>query len=158
MAAATRCAPALLLERWLLAGPPDGICRWRLTGEGVGRVGEELAARWLRARGARLIGRNVEAEEGELDLLALEGTDLVVVEVKTGWRPTWAREDSPWRPADRLGEDALARRSRAATRFGRRTGRRARVDLIEVHALAGERRVQVTRWSDVGRLRRGHGP
>ena len=46
VAAATRCAPALLLERWLLAGPPDGwSSRWRLTGEGVGRqVGEELAA------------------------------------------------------------------------------------------------------------------
>ncbi len=157
MATATRCAPAVLLERWLLAGPPDGASRWRLTGEGVGRVGEELAARWLRARGLRLLGRNLRAPEGELDLLALEGADLVVIEVKTGWSPASASESSPWRPAGRLRKEALARRARAAARLGRRTGRRARVDLVEVRALAGEQRVEVTRWSDVGRVPARHG-
>ncbi|MEE2939191.1 MAG: YraN family protein, partial [Planctomycetota bacterium] len=116
MAAATRWAPSPLLERWLLAGPPDGVSRWRLTGEEVGRVGEELAARWLRARGVRLLGRNLEAPEGELDLLALEGAELVVVEVKAGWCPAWAPEDSPWRPAARLRREPLARRARAAAR------------------------------------------
>ena len=151
MAAAARCAPAVLLERWLLAGPPDRASSWRLRGEGVGCIGEELAARWLRARGLRILGRNVAAPEGELDLLAIEGDDVVVVEVKTGWRPAWAPENSRWRPALRLREVSTARRSRAAARLGRRMGRRARVDLVEVHALAGERRVRVTRWTDVGR-------
>ena len=42
---------------------------------------------------------------------------------------------------------------------GRRTGRQARVDLVEVRALAGEQRVEVTRWSDVGRVPEpGDGP
>lgn len=49
----------------------------------LGRRGEDLAANHLEAQGYRLVGRNVTNQIGELDLVALDGATVVVVEVKT---------------------------------------------------------------------------
>lgn len=49
----------------------------------LGRLGEDAAARFLAARGYRIVARNVRADRVELDLIARRGTLLVFVEVKT---------------------------------------------------------------------------
>lgn len=49
----------------------------------VGRYGEELAARMLEDAGWVIVDRNWRGTRGELDLVALDGRELVVVEVKT---------------------------------------------------------------------------
>lgn len=49
----------------------------------TGRRGEDLAARWIEARGWRVIDRNWRCAAGEIDLVALDGRQLVIVEVKT---------------------------------------------------------------------------
>lgn len=51
--------------------------------DAVGRYGERVAERFLTDRGWRILDRNWRGAGGELDLVALEGTTLVVVEVKT---------------------------------------------------------------------------
>jgi putative endonuclease len=52
----------------------------------LGRRGENLVARELERQGWRIVARNarVAGIRGELDLIAIEGDALVVVEVKTG--------------------------------------------------------------------------
>ena len=52
--------------------------------QSLGRHAENLVARALRAGGATLLDRNarVPGVRGELDLIALDGRDLVFVEVK----------------------------------------------------------------------------
>jgi putative endonuclease len=52
----------------------------------LGREGERIVARELERRGWRIVARNarVQGIRGELDVIALEGDTLVVVEVKTG--------------------------------------------------------------------------
>ncbi|WP_448223327.1 YraN family protein [Gordonia iterans] len=49
----------------------------------VGRIGEDLAAEFVRARGWRILDRNWRTRYGELDLIAADGSTLVIVEVKT---------------------------------------------------------------------------
>lgn len=49
---------------------------------GLGRRGEELAARHLTARGYQIVARNWRCEAGELDLVALDGDCLAFVEVR----------------------------------------------------------------------------
>ena len=49
----------------------------------LGREGEELARAYLEGRGYRVVDTNWRCREGEIDLVALDGRELVVVEVKT---------------------------------------------------------------------------
>ncbi len=49
----------------------------------VGRRGEELAAEVLTGEGYRLLARNWRGRSGELDVVALDGSTLVAVEIKT---------------------------------------------------------------------------
>jgi putative endonuclease len=53
------------------------------TRRALGRRGEELAANHLAARGARILARNVHLRHAEIDLVALEGDVLCIVEVRT---------------------------------------------------------------------------
>jgi len=49
----------------------------------AGRAAEDLACRHLESRGLRLLERNYRCRAGELDLVMLEGTTLVLVEVRS---------------------------------------------------------------------------
>ncbi|MFN8151954.1 MAG: YraN family protein [Solirubrobacterales bacterium] len=49
----------------------------------TGRTGEEIARAHLRAAGMRIVERNARTRYGELDLIALDGSTLVFIEVKT---------------------------------------------------------------------------
>lgn len=57
-----------------MAGAPQG--------RSLGTVGEELACRFLRHRGLRIVAQNFTCRFGEIDLIAREGRTLVFVEVK----------------------------------------------------------------------------
>ncbi|MGH9051969.1 MAG: YraN family protein [Acidimicrobiia bacterium] len=60
-----------------------GAPRATLRGRPLGRLGEDVAAGFLRARGATLVARNPHQGRGEIDLLARIGREMVAVEVKT---------------------------------------------------------------------------
>jgi putative endonuclease len=51
--------------------------------DAVGRYGENVAARHLEGRGWQVVDRNWRGQAGEVDVVALDGDELVVVEVKT---------------------------------------------------------------------------
>jgi len=72
---------------------------------GVGRFGESVAAWFLMERGLTVVDRNVFVDGDELDLIALEGSQRIVVEVKTS-----ANGDDPLEAID----DVKAHRIRRA--------------------------------------------
>ena len=49
----------------------------------VGAYGERLAARYLVERGMQILDRNWRCDQGEIDIVAMDGSCLVIVEVKT---------------------------------------------------------------------------
>ena len=53
------------------------------TTQAVGRHGEDLAEAYAREAGWTVLDRNWRGTRGELDLVALDGAELVAVEVKT---------------------------------------------------------------------------
>jgi putative endonuclease len=51
--------------------------------DGVGAYGERVAVRLLTEAGIDVVDRNWRGESGEIDIVAMDGDDIVVVEVKT---------------------------------------------------------------------------
>jgi len=54
-----------------------------LLNQQLGRIGENIAASYLKKKGLRIIERNFKKQYGELDIIALDKNILVAVEVKT---------------------------------------------------------------------------
>ncbi|MFI1973101.1 YraN family protein [Streptomyces cinnamoneus] len=50
---------------------------------GLGRYGEDLAARRLTEAGMTVLARNWRCRDGEVDIVAMDGDALVICEVKT---------------------------------------------------------------------------
>jgi putative endonuclease len=62
---------------------PAGVPLARLSTHELGAIGEQVVADHLTAAGWSIVDRNVRFRAGEIDIVALEGTTLVFVEVKT---------------------------------------------------------------------------
>lgn len=80
-AAARRAPAASPLDAPQLVPGPDGVRE--MTTRQLGQAGEELAAERLAAAGWQIVERNLRLRQGELDIIALDGTTLVFLEVKT---------------------------------------------------------------------------
>ena len=103
----------------------------------VGRRGEDIAAAWLRARGARILYRNFRAPGGgEVDIVAREGEVLLFIEVKT------RTAGGAGRPLDAVDDDKRRLMRKGGREWLRLLGRRDlpwRYDVIEVVLTPGEK-------------------
>ncbi len=63
-----------------------GLRSWlaeRFPPKSLGRRGEDVAARFLKRSGYRILARGLDSRLGELDIIAVDGRTIVFVEVKT---------------------------------------------------------------------------
>ena len=86
----------------------------------VGRIGEEIAAKFLVKRGFEIVCRNYRKQIGEIDIVATRSGKIHFVEVKTVSRITAAGNDI--RPEEHVHQAKL-----------RRFGRTVEVYLEEFH-------------------------
>lgn len=49
----------------------------------IGRIGENLATKYLKEQGYKIIERNFMANQGEIDIIAKDKNEIVFIEVKT---------------------------------------------------------------------------
>lgn len=95
--------------------------------DALGRAGEEAAVRYLEGLGWRVLERNWRTAGGELDVIAFDGSEHVVCEVKT-------RRDLRYgAPAEAITVAKARRLRRLASRWAAHRGVRAdrvRVDVI----------------------------
>lgn len=100
-----------------------------------GDAGETTAAGYLARRGFRLLARNVRISRiGEIDIVALDGAELVFVEVKT-------RRDRAFGPPEEAVTPAKLRTIAACADAWRNakgwTARAWRIDVVAVDLAAG---------------------
>lgn len=102
----------------------------------AGRAAEDAACVELERRGYRLLHRNYRARRGELDVVALDGGVLAIVEVRYRARQDYgsAADSVTWRKRSRLARAAreLLAREPALARLP------ARFDLVEVEGAPGD--------------------
>ncbi|MGA2147576.1 MAG: YraN family protein [Bryobacteraceae bacterium] len=91
--------------------------RRRLQPDDIGRWGEDLAHRYLRAHGCTVVARNYRplSGAGEIDLVVWHGETLAFVEVKTRASDEFAA------PERNVGKEKQRRVLRAAADYLRRT-------------------------------------
>jgi putative endonuclease len=65
------------------------------TRQRSGRIAEDVVAARLAAAGWRIVERNARTRHGELDIVALDGSALVFVEVKAGREGAAAGPERP---------------------------------------------------------------
>jgi putative endonuclease len=114
-----------------------GDARKRLNAQRgrLGRLGEIAAREELERRGYRVVALNFRCREGEADLVAEEGEDLVFIEVKTRSRLRHGL------PLDAVGWTKQQRLGAAALRFCHDheiDDRPVRFDVVEVVVVRGE--------------------
>jgi putative endonuclease len=97
----------------------------------IGRRGEDLAHRFLRRQGYVIVARNyrLPSGDGEADILAWDGEQFVIIEVKT-------RESAEYGPPDRaIDPEKVRHMRRVAFEYSRKTGTPAeqiRFDVVTV--------------------------
>lgn len=105
----------------------------------VGRYGEDVACRFLQSNGITVVARNWRCSQGELDIVAVDGTTLVVCEVKT------RTGDRCGSPAEAVTPDKVRRLRRLAViwlRHARSAGSETRYSGLRVDVLAVARPVR----------------
>ena len=110
----------------------------------LGRRGERAAAEYLEMNFCRVLARNCRTEAGELDIVALDGSVLLFVEVKT------LRVKPGFSPIGNLSLRQRRRNYRAAklyTAMLNRRPREVRFDLIEI-VYRGRNIVELRRHRD----------
>jgi putative endonuclease len=105
--------------------------RRRAFGRDTGRIGEDLAHRYLRSRGCTVVARNYRTRSGsgEIDVVAWEGEVLVFVEVKTRASAEFGA------PEAAVDADKRERLERAARDYARRANvewERTRFDIVSI--------------------------
>jgi putative endonuclease len=116
-----------LLQAW------QAFDRW-LFGEAQpdrtrGQEAEDIAARYLQAKGYTILERNWKCRRGELDLIARQGDHLIIVEVKS------ARADDAYSAATRVGlqkQRKLCLLTEAYMKQRHWLGQAVRMDVVEV--------------------------
>lgn len=97
----------------------------------MGRLGERIAAAWLRANGCKILYQNFRAPGGgEVDIVARDGKLLLFAEVKT------RRAGAKIRGYDSVGKDKQRLIERGANEWLKLLGTRDlpwRFDVIEVY-------------------------
>ncbi|HEY7335546.1 MAG TPA: YraN family protein [Bryobacteraceae bacterium] len=99
--------------------------------QAAGRRGEDLAHRYLRQKGFVIVARNyrLPSGDGEADLIAWDGENLVIAEVKS-------RESAEYGPPERaISPEKLGHMTRVARAYARKTNTpwdRIRFDVVTV--------------------------
>lgn len=105
----------------------------------IGKYGEDVAAAWLRADGAKILARNHRGRRrGEVDIVARQGNLLLFIEVKT------RRAGARIRPLDAVDRKKRTLIERGANDWLRRLRTRElmwRFDVIEILLTDGEKPV-----------------
>jgi putative endonuclease len=84
-----------------MTSPSDSPFNERLNRQTIGKLGERIAMQHLATNGYDILCQNWRAREGEIDLIAKDGEQIVFVEVKTRTSHAYGSPEESITPAKR---------------------------------------------------------
>jgi putative endonuclease len=104
----------------------------------LGDRGEEIAARFLKKSGLKILKRNYTSPSGEIDIIARDGDTVVFVEVKT------RSDDQFGSPAEAVGERKQHKIRTAAMHYLQKLKKQppARFDIVSIYVKGGQEEVE----------------
>ncbi len=118
----------------------------------IGKLGEDLAVKYLRCRGFRILDRNFEAriggtKLGEIDIVAKKGNSIIFIEVKT-----LANGKSSFLPEDKINQQKKKSLIKSAEFWLARNKMpldyRWQIDIISVRVDTQKRKAKIFRFPD----------
>jgi len=79
--------------------------------QNIGKLGEDIAVKYLEKHGYKILGRNYHKPWGEIDIVAQQGDELVFVEVKA------QNQEFEWRPEENITFHKKHQLSRIVTTY-----------------------------------------
>jgi len=97
--------------------------------DALGRLGEDLAVKCLRAKGYRIVGRRERVLRGDIDIVALDGRTVVFVEVRSR---SDTRHGHPSETVGPVKQRRIAELANAYIRRHRLQDCQVRIDVVTV--------------------------
>ena len=96
----------------------------------IGKIGEDLAVKFLENSNFKILERNFECRQGEIDIIALDKNELVFLEVKTR---TNIKYGKPAEAVDKTKQKHLTKAVQYYLYSRHLENRFVRIDVIEVY-------------------------
>lgn len=104
----------------------------------IGKLGEDLACKYLQDKGYKIIERNFEARQGEIDIIAKEQNELVFIEVKTRSNISYGK---PAEAVNEIKQNHLIKTIEYYVYSRHLEDEFIRIDIIEIYLLKNKYRV-----------------
>ena len=109
----------------------------------LGDRGERTAVSYLKRQGMRILGRGYRNSYGEVDIIALDGRQIVFVEVKTR---TSLEKGQPFEAVDRRKQQTLTQIALSWLKQNHRLEHSARFDVVSIVWPPGSREPEITHF------------
>lgn len=96
----------------------------------VGKIGEELAEKYIINKGYQIIEKNFSCKQGEIDIIAQDKDEIVIIEVKTR---TQTKYGTPSESVNNQKQNHILRVAEYYIHFKNLQNRYIRIDVIEVY-------------------------
>lgn len=104
----------------------------------TGKQGEELAVKYLEQNGYKVIERNFECKQGEIDIIALYKKEIIFIEVKTR---TNTKYGTPAEAVDKTKQKHLTKAVKYYLYSRHLENEFVRIDVIEIYMYEQKYRV-----------------
>lgn len=104
----------------------------------IGKLGEDLACKYLQDKGYKIIERNFEARQGEIDIIAKDKNELVFIEVKTRSNISYGK---PAEAVNEIKQNHLIKTIEYYVYSRHLEDEFIRIDIIEIYLLKNKYRV-----------------
>lgn len=104
----------------------------------IGKLGEDLACKYLQDKGYKVVERNFEAKQGEIDIIALDKSEVVFIEVKTRSNVLYGK---PAEAVNEIKQKHLVKTIEYYIYSRHLEGELIRIDIIEIYLWKNKYRV-----------------